>query len=76
MPKTAPPNTHANTTQLVVMELMVGPAPASSGTMLPFFARRLKNNQAHRKSSMTFQEGKPVFILDDPVGDASILDVC
>jgi hypothetical protein len=55
---------------------MVGPAPASSGTMLPFFARHLKNNQGHRKSSMTFQEGKPVFILDDPVGDASILDVC
>jgi hypothetical protein len=27
---------HANTTKLVVMELMVGPAPASSGTMLPF----------------------------------------
>jgi hypothetical protein len=31
------------------------PAPASSGTMLPFFARHLKNNQAHRKSSMSFQ---------------------
>ena len=27
-----------------------------------------KSIQSHRKSSMTFEKGKPVFILDDPEG--------